>query len=133
MTSKFIHLFLLIVICSLFLRIKCDLKNANSISQNRLKFYQLEPPLEWWRAVVNSGQTRNHKNGDKILENLALNKFKTKSDLNLKKNDKSIDSFPIDNQASEMDELEPVGATDFELINFWPGLNKRDTDYGHLR
>lgn len=70
-------------------------------------------------------------------------KLKSKSSERKPKSAERLDMFPAlpaivanlkENQLSnDLDDFEPVGATDFELINFWPGLTKRDTDYGHLR
>ena len=77
------------------------------------------------------------RNADKSLDNL---KGKSVENGRKAKSIERSDMFPAaivanlnENQLSELDDFEPVGATDFELINFWPGLTKRDTDYGHLR
>lgn len=132
MTHKLFQFTVLLVLCYLFSTIKCsEDKNKKSTYQNGLRFYQIEP-AEWWRSLIYSGQNRNLRNLDSLSK---LKNQKLIGDPNKKAKlfDKSDMQLANDNQISELDEIEPVGATDFELINFWPGLNKRDTDYGHLR
>ena len=89
--------------------------------------------------MVNPG--RNLQNAEKTFDKTKSTSAENSLSRKAKSAERS-DMFPAlpaivanlnENQLSDLDDFEPVGATDFELINFWPGLTKRDTDYGHLR
>ena len=141
MTHKLVYLALLVAVCSFICPVKCDVKAKKSVRQGGLRFYQIEP-LEWWRTMVDAGANRNLVRGaEKSLDKLRAKYSYAENGLSRKaKSVERSDMFPAavvanlnENQMSDLDDFEPVGATDFELINFWPGLTKRDTDYGHLR
>ena len=133
MTHKLIHLFVLfVVICSLFTQIHCDVKNKKSIRQNRLRFYQAP---DWWRALVYSANSNQYKNVDRHSDKSNSKEANLAFARKVKSSDKSPTDVlsTSDSRMDDLDEFEPVGATDFELINFWPSLTKREDDYGHLR
>lgn len=137
MTHKLVYLVLLLAVCSSISQINCDVKSKKSARQGGLRLIQVEP-LDWWRTMVDAGANRNlARNAEKNLDKLRAKPNSAENFLNRKaKSAERSDMFPaavVTSVNDDLDDFEPVGATDFELINFWPGLNKRDSDYGHLR